>query len=110
MRNKIKKKSDKRKMKFWIYGILLFLFVIYVFFLDSSGFLQRWKMAKINKQLKEDIINWEKENKRLAEENQALKEDEKKLEEKAREFGLQKKGEEVFIFKKQQEEKKQNNK
>ncbi len=58
--------------------------------------------------MKEEIIRLETENERLSKENEALRTDEKSIEKKAREFGLQKEGEEAihFIKEKQENEKK----
>jgi cell division protein FtsB len=93
-----KKKKKKNKTK-WIFLIILLLLIIYMTFFDDSSFIRKSKILRENKRLKDEIITLEKENKRLNSENEALKTDRKLWEEKAREYGMQKKGEEVFIFK-----------
>ena len=89
------KKLNKRS----IFYIILILLLIYILFLDNSSFLQKFKQRLRLKKLEKEIEILQAENKQLEEENEALKDDPDVIEEKARELGMQKENEEVFIFK-----------
>ncbi len=60
-------------------------------------------MKKKLNELKINIENLETENQRLREENKKLEKDAKTWEKKARELGMQKQGEEIFLFKDEEE-------
>ncbi|MCD4817414.1 MAG: septum formation initiator family protein [Candidatus Cloacimonetes bacterium] len=92
-----------KKKKHIILYIFVLSFLIYILFIDSSSFLQKYFVRKENAKLKENIIALEKENERLRKENSELLSSNKIIEKKAREFGMQKKGEEIFIFKSKDE-------
>ena len=89
------KKFNKRS----IFYIILAVLIIYILFLDNSSFLQRFKYHLRVRKLEKDMENLQTENEQLTEENEALKNDPDVIEEKARELGMQKENEEVFIFK-----------
>lgn len=89
------KKFNKRS----IFYFLLAALIIYILFLDNSSFLQRLRYNLKVKKVEKDIENLRSENEQLTEENEALKNDPDTIEEKARELGMQKENEEVFIFK-----------
>ena len=94
-------KRKTKKKKSWVFLVIISALMIYIFFVDSSSFLQRWLVKRENAALKEEIIALEEENERLRKENKTLETDKKSWEQKAREFGMQKKGEEIFLFKKE---------
>ena len=52
-----------------------------------------------NKNMKADVEAFSKENERLRKENEDLKKNPKVWEKKARELGMQKEDEEIYIFK-----------
>jgi len=91
MLKKINKKS--------IFYFIIFVLILYVLFLDNSSIMQRIKYELKIKQLQSEIDNLQSENNQLEKENIALEKDPVILEEKARELGMQKENEEVFIFK-----------
>ena len=68
-------------------------------FIDSSSFLQRFKMKLKNKNMQADVEAISKENERLRKESEDLKTNPKVWEKKARELGMQKEDEEIYIFK-----------
>ena len=77
-----------------IYYIIIAILLIYIFFFDNSSFIK-----KQHAELKANIDLLEQENLRLKEENNKLLNDAKTWEKKARELGMQKEGEEIFLFK-----------
>jgi cell division protein FtsB len=89
------KKINKRSIFYFILAAL----IIYILFLDNSSFLQRLKYHLRVKKIERDMENLRTENEQLTKENAALKNDPDVIEEKARELGMQKENEEVFIFK-----------
>jgi cell division protein FtsB len=89
------KKLNKRSIFYFILAAL----IIYILFLDNSSFLAKVKHSLRVKKLEGEIENLSQENEHLKSENEALKNDKDVIEEKARELGMQKENEEVFIFK-----------
>jgi len=88
------KKLNKKSI---FYFIVLAL-IIYILFMDNSSLLQRIKYKLKISKLESELRNLQSENDQLEKENEALKSDPQVLEEKARELGMQKENEEVFIF------------
>lgn len=82
-----------------IYYIIILILLIYIFFFDNSSFYRKFLIKKQLTELKADINLLEQENLRLKEENDKLLNDAKTWEKKARELGMQKEGEEIFLFK-----------
>jgi cell division protein FtsB len=72
--------------------------IVYILFLGPFSFYQKYQVKQRYERLQENYSELEEENERLKKENEALKNDEKVIEKKAREFGMQKAGEEIFIF------------
>ena len=93
--NKVKK-INKKKM---IFFIIIFFILIYIFFLDSSSFYKKSVVKKKFLTMKSKIEEINHINKELLIENEKLENDPKIWEKKAREFGMQKKGDEIFLFK-----------
>jgi cell division protein FtsB len=92
------KKFNKKSLFYFVLAILL----LYILLFDNSSFLQRFRLSlKVNK-LRSEINNLISENEQLEKENSALESDPQILEEKARELGMQKENEEVYIFKKEE--------
>ena len=88
----------KFSKKSFIYIIIAFL-VIYILFIDSASFYKTFKMKNKLITLEKDIENLKKANDGLKLENTKLENDKDIWEKKAREIGMQKEGEEIFIFK-----------
>ncbi len=86
-----------RKKDIIFFGIILIL-LLYIFIFDSYSYYQRFntkrKLADVQKELEELLEG----NDRLREENEKLANDKQIWEKKARELGMQKKGDEVYIF------------
>ena len=93
----------KIKKKHILLYVFVFSFLIYILFIDSSSFFKKYGVRKENAELKKNIIALEKENDRLTKENKELQLNDKIIEKKARDFGMQKNGEEIFIFKSKDE-------
>lgn len=89
-------KIEKKKL---VYYIIILALVIYIVFWDSASFLRRHKTHNKLNGVIADVKLLEKENERLRQENEKLENSKKIWEEKARELGMQKKGDEIFIFK-----------
>ena len=89
-------KLDKKKS---VYYIIILALIIYIVFIDSASFLRRYQTRRKLETVMADVQALKKENDRLRRENESLENDKKIWEEKARELGMQKKGDEVFIFK-----------
>jgi len=91
-----------RKIKFskksFAYIFILIL-VLYILFFDSASFYKTYRIKHKLKTLQQDIEILTKENERLKLENEKLENDKGTLEEKARDIGMQKDGEEIFRFK-----------
>ena len=87
------------KKKKSIYYIIILILLIYIFFFDNSSFYRKFLIKKQLTELKANINILEQENLRLKEENDKLHNDAKTWEKKARELGMQKEGEEIFLFK-----------
>ena len=86
-----------------IYYIIILILLIYIFFFDNSSFFRKFLIKKQLAELKTNINLLEQENLRLKEENDKLQNDAKTWEKKARELGMQKEGEEIFLFKNDEE-------
>ena len=90
------------KMKFTkkslVYIIIAFL-VIYILLIDSASFYKTSRIKNKLTLLQKDIDNLKEENEKLKQENIKLENDKDIWEKKAREIGMQKEGEEIFIFK-----------
>ncbi len=89
--------KDKKK---YIYYLIIIALLIYILFLDESSFLQKFRLKKKLVDLQEDINMMKDSNQKLRNENKLLKKDAAILEKKARKLGMQKKGDEIFLFKK----------
>jgi cell division protein FtsB len=89
---------NKKKTPYIFYAIILF-FILYILFFDSASFLRRYLVKKEYNNLVEQIEKMEKVNQKLIKENEELETNLKQIEKKARELGMQKKGEEIFHFK-----------
>ena len=88
----------KFSKKSFVYIIIAFL-VVYILFLDSASFYKTNKIKNKLITLQRDIDNLKQENEKLKQENIKLENDKNILEEKARGLGMQKGGEEIFLFK-----------
>jgi cell division protein FtsB len=82
-----------------IYYIIILILLIYIFFFDNSSFFRKFLIKKQLAELKTNINLLEQENLHLKEVNDKLQNDAKTWEKKARELGMQKEGEEIFLFK-----------
>jgi cell division protein FtsB len=89
----------KLKRKDIIYYGIILLLIIYIAFVDSASYFRRYRTKQKLETVKADLQALLKENQRLQEENEKLEIDMSIWEEKARELGMQKNGDEVFIFK-----------
>ncbi|HPR18174.1 MAG TPA: septum formation initiator family protein [Candidatus Cloacimonadota bacterium] len=93
-----------RKKDLIFYGIII-LFLCYIFFFDGYGFLKRYRTGKELSKARNTLSELQKENERLRLENEKLEHDKQIWEKRAREIGMQRKGDEVYQFKKVQKEK-----
>ena len=93
--------SNKTKRPY-IFYLLILVLVLYIVFVDSSSFLRKYLVKKEYSGLLKQIDEMEAVNNKLEEENTELKNNLKKIEKKAREFGMQKEGEEIFRFKEEE--------
>ena len=90
-------KLKKRDLVF--YSIIILL-VLYIVFIDSASYYRRYRTKMKLESVKAELNALLQENQRLMEENEKLENDMNIWEKKARELGMQKKGDEIFIFKK----------
>ena len=74
-------RKKKKKRIFWVYFTIVFAFIVYIFFIDSAGYLKKYLTKRENKKYRELIIAQEKENEHLKQENKLLKSSNKKIEE-----------------------------
>ena len=81
-----------------IYYIIILILLLYILFLDNSSFYRKFLIKRQLAELKAKIDLLEEENLRLNNENDKLLNDAKTWEKKARELGMQKEGEEIFLF------------
>ena len=91
-----------KKKRPYIFYLLILVLVLYIVFVDSSSFLRKYLVKKEYSGLLKQIDEMEAVNNKLEEENTELKNNLKKIEKKAREFGMQKEGEEIFRFKEEE--------
>ena len=89
----------KFKKKDIIFYSIIFLLIIYIAFIDSASYYRRYCTKQKLETVKADLQTLQKENQRLQEENDKLEHDRSIWEKKARELGMQKNGDEVFMFK-----------
>ena len=82
-----------------IYYIIIIILIIYIIFFDNSSFYRKFLIKNQLTELKANINLLEQENLRLKKENDKLLNNAKTWEKKARELGMQKEGEEIFLFK-----------
>lgn len=87
-----------KKKDIFFYGIIILL-LIYITFIDSASYYRRYRTKQKLETVKADLQTLQKENQRLLEENEKLEHDMSIWEKKARELGMQKNGDEVFMFK-----------
>jgi cell division protein FtsB len=88
----------KYSKKSFVY-IIIVLLILYILVFDSASFYKTDKIKHKLKTLQHDIEDLEKENEQLKLENIKLENDKSILEDKARGLGMQKEGEEIFLFK-----------
>ena len=88
----------KFSKKSFVY-IIIALLILYILFFDSASFYKTLIIKNNLTTLQHDIEKLKKENGQLKLENKKLESDKNILEKKARELGMQKEGEEIFIFK-----------
>ena len=79
--------------------IVMVLLILYILFFDSASFYNTYRVKHRMLTLHQDIQKLKIENEQLKLENEKLESDKSILEEKARELGMQKEGEEIFLFK-----------
>ena len=96
-------KMKKNKNKKYVFIAIIFLLIVYILFFDSASFYKKHEFKKQLQAVKADIEALEGENQRLREENEKLAKDMKTWEKKARELGMQKENEEIFLFKEDDE-------
>ena len=89
-------KIEKKKL---VYYLIILALLIYIIFIDSASFLRKHQTRQKLDSVITDVEALKKENNRLRLENDKLENDRKIWEKKARELGMQKKGDEIFIFK-----------
>lgn len=89
--------EDLRTAESVFYGIV-FLLILYIFVIDSSSFRTVLIQKNKNNELRERIEDKTIENQRLAVENDNLKKNRETWEEEARKLGMQKKGEDIYRF------------
>jgi len=85
-----------------VYLIILFL-ILYILFFDSASFYKTYTIKRKLETLEKDIKDIKVENEKLKQENEKLENDKEIWEKKARELGMQKEGEEIFLFKETKE-------
>ena len=88
----------KFSKKSFVY-IIIILLISYILFFDSASFYKTLNIKNKLALLQHDIEDLKKENEQLKFENKKLENDKSVWEKKARELGMQKEGEEIFIFK-----------
>ena len=93
--NMVKIKYSKKSIVY----IFMVLLILYILFFDSSSFYSTYRVKHRMLTLTQDIEKLKIENEQLKLENEKLESDKSILEEKARGLGMQKKGEEIFLFK-----------
>ena len=77
----------------------MILLILYIIFFDSASFYKTYRIKHQLVSLQHDIEELKKDNEQLKLENDKLENDKNIWEEKARELGMQKKDEEIYIFK-----------
>ena len=93
--SKVKIKYSKKSIVY----IVMALLILYILFFDSASFYNTYRVKHRMLTLQQDIQKLEIENEQLKLENEKLENDKSILEEKARGLGMQKEGEEIFLFK-----------
>ncbi len=88
-----------RKKNLVFYGIITLL-LLYILFFDSNSYLRLYKTKQKLAEAQQNLTELMKENDRLRAENEQLENNRQIWEMKARELGMQKDGDEVYIFKK----------
>ena len=88
-----------KKKKAYIFYLLIIAFLIYIIFIDSYSFFKLYNLKRSYQKLYADLEKQREENKRLKKENEELKTNNRLLEKEARKLGMQKRGEEIFLFK-----------
>ena len=79
--------------------ILMVLLILYILFFDSASFYNTYRVKHRMLTLNQDIEKLKIENEQLKLENEKLENDKSILEKEARGLGMQKKREEIFLFK-----------
>lgn len=95
---------NRKKIFNLVFYLLVVAIIVYILFLGPFSFYKRYQIKQRYQRLQENYSELKQENERLKKENEALKSDNKVIEKKAREFGMQKQDEEIFIFQEEEEE------
>jgi len=93
--SKVKIKYSKKSIVY----IVMALLILYILFFDSSSFYNTYRVKDKMLTLQQDIQKLKIENEQLKLENEKLENDKSIIEREARGLGMQKEGEEIFIFK-----------
>ena len=78
--------------------IVIALLILYILFFDSASFYNTYKVKHRMLTLNQDIGKLKIENEQLKLENEKLENDKSIIEREARKLGMQKKGEDIFLF------------
>ena len=93
--NKVKIKYSKKSIVY----IVMSLLILYILFFDSASFYNTYRVKDKMLTLQQDIQKLKIENEQLKLENEKLENDKSIIEREARKRGMQKEGEEIFLFK-----------
>lgn len=96
---------SKRAFRKLIYLLVVTLLISYIVFLDEASLYKRYQIKKKLKKKKAEMEFFQKENERLAKENNDLETNVRSWESKARDLGMQKDAEEIFRFKQENSDK-----
>ena len=96
--------GKKSIAKLFFIFVVIFL-IIYVLFLDSASLYKRFQIKRKLAKKEAEMEFFEKENERLAKENNDLETNTRSWESKARDLGMQKEAEEIYRFKQEKDDK-----
>ncbi|MBN2460253.1 MAG: septum formation initiator family protein [Candidatus Cloacimonetes bacterium] len=98
------KKIFRFRKKGLLFYFLLLALLTYFILADGAGFFRKLGIKLKISRIKDEIETLEKDNERIAKENEDLEKNPTTWEKKARELGMQKEGEEVYMFKESEQE------
>lgn len=98
-RQQVRQTRKRRKLVFFTFGILLFIFLTINMIVGEKGLLRYMELRSLKERMVADTMLIEKQNVDIKDQIETLENENAAIEELAREYGLTKEGELIYKFK-----------